>query len=87
MGSSQSSGPISVPLNIRCHNITYNQKGLITLRTTVMSGFRPVTFKLRDGEVSAAIRALNLDCSQDYGPLSVTRYITAPNIYGYQMRS
>ena len=34
MGSSQNLGPILEPLNIRCRNVAYNQKGPIILRTT-----------------------------------------------------
>ena len=34
MGSSQNEGPMLVPLNIRCHNLTYNPRGPIILRRT-----------------------------------------------------
>ena len=36
MGSSPKWGPILVPLNMRCRNIIYTQKGAIILRTTHM---------------------------------------------------
>ena len=34
MGDSQNEGFTLVPLNIKCRNIIYNQKGPIVLRTT-----------------------------------------------------
>ena len=34
ISSSQNSGPFLVPLNIRCRNQIYKQKGPIILRTT-----------------------------------------------------
>ena len=34
MGSSQNKGPVLVPLNIKCRDVIYSQKGHIILRTT-----------------------------------------------------
>ena len=40
MGSSQTSGPILVPLNVRCRNLIHNQKGPKILRTTRVFNFQ-----------------------------------------------